>query len=114
MKHNKDKKQEEKAKARWLKDLKKIQHATENFWTEVYPQKSWEEKLEYWQNNLEKAILEQEKQNLDTFAVFDHNWYQSVLEQEAEIEKIIKELFAGPWAEKDETAFWEAVKTHKD
>lgn len=101
---------EAKNKMRFLKDLKKVQQATEDFWTEIYPQKTWEEKLNYWQNNLEKAILEQEKQDLPPFSVFDANWYASVQEQEAKIEKIIQSLFDGPWAKRDANAFWNAVK----
>ena len=109
-KHKKELHPEEKAKMRWLKDLQKIQTATENFWTSIYPQKSWEEKLEYWQINLEKAILEQEKQDLPPFSAFHANWYASILEQEPEMNQIISDLFKGPWVNRDETAFMEAIK----
>ncbi len=101
---------EEKDKKRWLKDLKKVQEASHRFWEELYPQKSWEEKLAYWQNIMEKAILEQEQKNLPSFSAFNKDWYTAVLEQEPKIEAIIHELFKTTWAGKDEAPFWEAIQ----
>jgi hypothetical protein len=95
-------------KADWIKSL---EAAAEKFWKTEYPQKSFEQRCEYWRENLEKGIREQEKLGLPPFSVFNKAWYESVKEQEPEIDLIINVLFENVWKEMDKDAFLLALES---
>jgi hypothetical protein len=95
-------------KADWIKAL---EAAAEKFWKTEYPQKSFEQRCDYWRETMEKGMREQEKLGLPPFLVFNKAWYESVKEQEPDIDSIIKVLFENVWKEMDKDAFLSALES---
>lgn len=95
-------------KADWIKAL---EAAAEKFWKTEYPQKSFEQRCDYWRETMEKGMREQEKLGLPAFSVFNKAWYESVKEQEPDIDSIIKVLFENVWKEMDKDAFLSALES---
>ncbi len=95
-------------KADWIKAL---EAAAEKFWKTEYPQKSFEQRCDYWRDTMEKGMREQEKLGLPPFSVFNKAWYESVKEQEPDIDSIIKVLFENFWKEMDKDAFLSALES---
>ena len=93
-------------KADWLKAL---EEAANKFWKEVYPQKSFEEKVDYWKKTMEKGMLEQGNLGLPEFDIFNKDWYESVKEQEKDFDKIIDTLFGLYWKEMNRHDFDTAI-----
>lgn len=91
--------------------LKKMQEAADKFWNETYPKKSFDDKVQYWKETLEKGMREQEKLGLPIFGSFNKEWYHSIQEQEPEIDKIIETLFSGEWSVLDKNAFLNAISS---
>jgi len=98
-------------KSNWIKDL---EAAAEKFWNTEYPKKSFEERCNYWRENMEKGMREQEKLGLPPFSVFNKAWYESVKEQEPEIDQIIDALFTNQWKSLDKNAFLSAIAQNSD
>ena len=95
----------------WIKEL---EAAADKFWKEEYPKKNTEQKKAYWKETLEKGMKEQEKMGLPAFGIFNKSWFDSVKEQEPEIENLLNSLFENQWSKLDSKAFWEAVKTEPE
>jgi hypothetical protein len=95
-------------KTDWIKAL---EAAAEKFWKTEYPQKSFEQRCDYWRETMEKGMREQEKLGLPPFSVFNKAWYESVKEQEPDIDSIIKVLFENVWKEMDKDAFLSALES---
>ena len=95
-------------KADWIKAL---EAAAEIFWKTEYPQKSFEQRCDYWRETMEKGMREQEKLGLPPFSVFNKAWYESVKEQEPDIDSIITSIFEKDWKNKDKNAFELALDT---
>lgn len=93
-------------KDNWIKEL---EAAAEKFWKTEYPQKSFEQRCEYWRDNMEKGMREQAKLGLPPFSIFNKSWYESVKEQEPEIDQILDALFLNQWKEMDKSAFKNAI-----
>ena len=98
-------------KDNWIKDL---EAAAEKFWKIEYPKKSFEQRCEYWRENMEKGMREQEKMGLPPFSVFNKAWYESVKEQEPEIDQIIDALFLNHWKGMDKSAFQNAINAEEE
>jgi hypothetical protein len=98
-------------KDNWIKEL---EAAAEKFWKTEYPLKSFEQRCEYWRDNMEKGMREQAKLGLPPFSVFNKAWYQSVKEQEPEIDEILDALFLNQWKEMEKSAFYNAIDAEED
>jgi len=95
----------------WIKEL---EAAADKFWKEEYPKKSFEQKADYWKKTLEKGMSEQEKMGLPAFGIFNKQWYESVKEQEPEIDTMLAHLFENNWKKMDKNAFLLAVQQDGD
>ncbi len=93
-------------KADWLRAL---EEAANKFWKEEYPKKSFEEKVEYWKKTMEKGMLEQSNLGLPQFSIFNKDWYESVKEQENEIEMIVDYIFKTYWISLNFREFQQAI-----
>ena len=89
--------------------IKALEVAADKFWKEEYPKKSFDERCHYWKETMEKGMKEQEKLGLPAFSVFNKSWYDSVNEQEPEIDQIISQLFNTHWKNMDKIAFEKAI-----
>ncbi len=98
-------------KDNWIKEL---EAAAEKFWKTEYPLKSFEQRCEYWRDNMEKGMREQAKLGLPPFSVFNKAWYESVKEQEPEIDEILDALFLNQWKEMEKSAFYNAIDAEED
>jgi hypothetical protein len=98
-------------KDNWIKEL---EAAAEKFWKTEYPLKSFEQRCEYWRDNIEKGMREQAKLGLPPFSVFNKAWYESVKEQEPEIDEILDALFLNQWKEMEKSAFYNAIDAEED
>jgi hypothetical protein len=90
----------------WIKELKA---ATNRFWKEEYSKKDFNQKIDYWKSTLEKGFEDQKRMGLDEYSIFNKNWYQSVLEQEADFDKIIQQLFEQYWKDLEYTKYLVAI-----
>lgn len=91
--------------------IKALEAATDKFWKEEYPQKTFEQRADYWKETMEKGMKEQEKLGLPPFSVFNKAWYDSVKEQEPEIDRLISFLFEYNWKIMVKIAFFDAIST---
>jgi hypothetical protein len=92
--------------ADWLKSLKA---SVDKFWNEEYPRKSFEEKVDYWKKTMEKGMLEQKNLGLPQFGIFSKQWYESVKEQENDIDRIVDTIFNIFWTDIDRKEFDSAI-----
>ena len=93
-------------KADWLKAL---EEAANKFWNEEYPQKSFEDKVEYWKKTMEKGMLEQSNLGLPQFDIFNKEWYESIKEQEKNFDQIVNTIFKMHWTEMNREEFELAI-----
>ncbi|GGG07800.1 hypothetical protein GCM10011344_05430 [Dokdonia pacifica] len=80
-----------KEREKHLKESKELEDSFKSFWSEEYPQLSFEEKVRYWEESTYRGMRTQGEAFADEYSGFSKKWYDSAKENEPDFDRIFKE-----------------------
>ena len=70
---------------------REILELQKRFWSEEYPQLSFEEKVRYWEESTYRTMRTQGEALADEYSEFSKAWYDFAIEHEPDFDRIFKE-----------------------
>ena len=75
-----------------LKLLKKLLDERKQFWSEIYPVKSSEEKEKYWISEIYDTMRKNGEEHADEYKTFSKQWYETVKSYEPNFDQILEKI----------------------